>query len=257
MAQKSKTTLWDSYFEEAVPKKVIEDQQKKILHALMYNPIMTFNTLWNKEGRSNRFAYHLKKLETEGMVEKTASGYSLTHQGKEYVAYMETETGKEWKFPVMAVIPVIIDEKKGKILMVERRKEPFRGYWGFHGGKLKFSQYLLECAQESLKEETGLTCNLELKGLFSSKTYNNNGLSYSHQLFIVTGTNPRGKLLKKSRKGLNKWIKRGEVEKLKILPNIPLLIKIALSKRFRWIEADRFQENDVFKRVVIKKDAIL
>ena len=43
----------------------------------------------------------------------------------------------------------------GRVLLVRRAIEPFYGYWGFHGGKLKFNQYLLECAQQEILEETG------------------------------------------------------------------------------------------------------
>ena len=109
---------------------------------------------------------------------------------------------------------------------------------------------------ESIKKETGLTCDLELKGLFSAKTYIDDDFSYGHQLFIVKASNPQGELINKTEKGENKWVKREDIQKLKILPNIPHLIKIIQSKHFRWIEADRFQEEDNFT-IDIKNDIVL
>lgn len=247
--------LWKETVEKKEPP--VQNIQHRILSKLMYNPLLTFNKLWNKEGESNKFAYHLKKLEKEGLVRKAEKGYQLTAKGKKYVTYMEGKTGEVWKFPVIVVTTVILDEKNNKILMLERGKEPFRGYWGIHGGKLKFSQYILECAKESILEETGLTCDVKLKGLFSSKTFDGKELAYNHQLFIVKATNPKGKLLKQTNKGRNRWVNRKDIKKLRILPNIPLLISIAMSKRFRWIEADRFQENEMFKGMDVKTNQMI
>lgn len=234
----------------------IENNQQKILQRLMYKPVMTFNELWDKEGRSNKFAYHLKTLEKKGLVEKRDDGYyQLTHEGKQKVAYIENETGKEAKFPLLVVATVIIDETSNKILMFKRTKEPFYGYWGFQGGKLTFSDYILECAQKEIKQETGFECDIELKGLFSAKTFNNDKLSFNHQLFVVKGTNPRGQLLEKTREGENKWMTREEINSIKTLPNIPLLIDIAFSKNFRWIEADRIQKDGIFVDMNVRKDS--
>ena len=141
--------------------------------------------------------------------------------------------------------------------MMKRTKEPFFGYWGFIGGKIKFDQYVLECASEELKEETGLEADLELKGLLSCKTYNNDSLSYNHQMLIVKAANPKGKLIEKTREGFNKWFKISEVKDLKIFPNIPYGIEIALNPSFKWVEADRFQKDDKFVDIKILKNKVL
>ncbi len=234
----------------------IQNIEKRILITLCYQPKRTFNELWKKLGPSNKFAYHLKVLEKKSLVEKANDGkYILTLKGKKHVAYVEQKSGEHCEFPVVAVITVIM--KDNKYLMTHRTKEPFYGYWGLHGGKLRSTNYILEQANESIKTETGLTCDVALKGLFSSKTYVNNQFSYHHQLFIVKATNPKWTLLKETKKGLNKWVSSEELKKLNTLPNIPHLIKIATGKRFRWIEADRFQENGVFVRMDVKKDILL
>jgi hypothetical protein len=86
---------------------------------------------------------------------------------------------------------------------------------------------------------SGLDCEFELKGLFSSKSYAEGKFVFSHQLFVVKASNPQGELLEKTKKGENTWFAKEEVESLKILPNIPHLIKIANSDTFSWVEADR------------------
>jgi 8-oxo-dGTP pyrophosphatase MutT (NUDIX family) len=138
--------------------------------------------------------------------------------------------------------------------MMRRTKEPFYGYWGFHGGKIKFTQFILECAKQELKEETGLTCDLELKGLHSFKTFNNKELSYNHELFIVKATNPRGRLNKVTREGENAWFTFDEMMRLAMFPDTPLSLKTVQGKGFRHIEAERFQENDTFKKIKVVSD---
>ena len=232
----------------------IDSIPEKILISLMYRQGLTFNELWNKKGRSNKFAYHLKKLMDNGFVTKDDSGkYALTTKGKKRVAYLESLTGDRCELPIVAVIVVVT--KGRQVLLINRTKEPFYGYWGVHGGKLRSTNSILEQAKESLKNETGLECNLELKGLFSAKTFTED-LFYSHQLFIVKGTNPRGELIKKTKKGINQWVRKNEITKLRVLPNIPHLIKIIKGKRFRWIEAERFQKDNKFS-MNVKKDVVL
>lgn len=220
--------------------------RQEILRRLIHEQNVSFNKLWNKKGDSNKFAYHLKVLEEDGIIAKKAKGYQLTNEGKKLAAYTEGADGTESKFPVIAVLVVVFDKAEKKILMTKRLKEPFYGYWGFIGGKIKFTQYIIECAEQELLEETGLKCELELKGLFSSKTYHDNDLAFNHELFIIKGTNPKGKLINKNREGECEWIALEKVKTLNMFPNVPYSIKIAQSKKFRWIEADRFQKDGIF-----------
>ncbi len=236
----------------------IEHDQQRILKILMHNPLKTFNQLWDKEGRSNKFAYHLRVLEDRGLVEKTEAGpYQLTAKGKQHVTYLEGETGKKVKFPVLAVIPIVYDEKTKKFLMIHRKKEPFHGYLGFPGGKLNFSQYIFECAKEKLLQETGLECDFEFKGIFSSKTFENDTLAYNHQLFIIKATNPKGKLIPETREGKNIWLTREEALQQKILPNIPHLIDVIQCEGFKWVEADRLKKDGTFTDMNVLRDITL
>ena len=122
---------------------------------------------------------------------------------------------------------------------------------------MKFSQYVYECAEDEIKEETGLKCDLELKEIFSSKTYNNEKLSYNHQMLIVLCTNPRGELIEKTREGENVWVNEHEMSNLEMFPDIPSLLDIVKSDKFRWVEMNRTQENDKFIDKKILKDVEL
>ena len=230
----------------------MEAAKERIIRKLMHEPELTFNQLWDKQGPSNKFAYHLKVLEEEKIISKTDKGYSLTHLGKKQSAYIEGETGRKETAPLIGVISVVYHDNK--FLMIKRTKEPFYGYWAFHGGKLKFNQYILECAKEEIKEETGFECDVKLKGIFCSKTFSNDNLSYNHQMFIVKATNPQGNLITKTREGENKWFTVEEMQELKKFPNDSKIVEMVLSDGFTWVEADRFQENDEFKEMKILRE---
>lgn len=50
--------------------------------------------------------------------------------------------------------------RDGKVLLVERGKEPWKGKWSLPGGGLEFGETVREAAQRELSEETGVTADL-------------------------------------------------------------------------------------------------
>jgi len=51
---------------------------------------------------------------------------------------------------------VITDEADPKVLLIERKNDPFKGCWAFPGGFLDMDETAEQCALRELKEETGL-----------------------------------------------------------------------------------------------------
>jgi len=216
-----------------------------ILRTLMHKPGLSFNALWNKQDTSNKFAYHLKTLEKGGLIKKDQGAYFLTSKGKSESAFIDGESGKKSKAPLIGVIAVVVNDD-GKILLHKRQKEPFYGYWAMPAGKMKFEHTILESAKDEILEETGLTCDLELKGIFSAKTFQQNSLTYNHQMFIVKATNPKGNLIPSTREGNNEWFTFDEIKQLETIPNVVGHIEACMADSFRWTQVERQQENDQF-----------
>lgn len=63
-----------------------------------------------------------------------------------------------YKYPRPAVTAdcvVITREEELKVLLIQRRNEPFKGCWAFPGGFMDMDETTEQCAIRELKEETG------------------------------------------------------------------------------------------------------
>lgn len=57
--------------------------------------------------------------------------------------------------PILGVGAIIIDG--GRVLLVERDREPLRGYWSIPGGVLEVGEKLIDGVRRETLEETGLS----------------------------------------------------------------------------------------------------
>ncbi|MFT4313137.1 MAG: NUDIX domain-containing protein [Candidatus Woesearchaeota archaeon] len=223
--------------------------QQKILQKLLYTPQMTYNALWDKNIRSNSFAYHIKSLEESNLIQKVEGAYSLTLKGKSLVTYMNGSSGEMTKQPLSVVILGAMDNDK--ILLMKRTKEPFRDLWGLPGGKIEFSQFLSQTAHDELFEETGLTGNISFKGLVHIHTYDTDSLAFSHLLHIARVDNIKGTMKKEDKEGELAWFSLSEISQLEHIPDLPLLVEIITSTAFTIHEVNRYMEDGVCKRFEI------
>jgi len=71
-----------------------------------------------------------------------------------------------YKYPRPSVTTdaIVIDNSLSqvKILLVQRKKKPYKDLWAFPGGFMNMDETLEECAPRELKEETGID-NVQLK----------------------------------------------------------------------------------------------
>ncbi|MFT4250679.1 MAG: NUDIX domain-containing protein [Candidatus Woesearchaeota archaeon] len=220
--------------------------RKDILLKLIHSPRASFNELWDKQGESNAFAYHLSKLVDEGVVVKEDGLYSLSADGRSLVTEIEGDTGSKTRFPTPTVVIVARDDKN-RVLAQRRLKEPFFGYWGFPSGKLNFGWNPQQRAVRDLKEETGLVAeSVVLRCVEHVKTFEEEVLLHHHIMYIFEAFNCSGELVSKTHKASHEWLSVDEYLAKTRFPGNWLFDYVLGNNNFFVMECERFMKNGLF-----------
>lgn len=189
----------------------IHEAQTLILRELLFQPSAGYAELQKPTGLdSDHFNFHIKRLVEIGLVEKVDRGkYKLSRRGKEYANKLDTEKNTIERQPKISVILVIWkDESKKELLLQERLKNPYFGFWGYPTGKISWGETILQTAQRELKEETNLDGAFTYHGIYHehAKEAESDELLEDKIFLITETTNPTGKL--SDAEGChNEWVK--------------------------------------------------
>ncbi len=108
-----------------------------------------------------------------------------------------------------AALLVIVRDNDGEmeVLVQERLKQPFFGFWGRPTGKIRWGETIVEGAQRELLEETGLTADCEIKGIYHKidKQTESGELLEDKIFYAVLCTNTQGELIEAFEGGRNAW----------------------------------------------------
>jgi ADP-ribose pyrophosphatase YjhB (NUDIX family) len=219
----------------------IHEAQTSILRELLFLPAAGFAELQKPTGlTSDHFTFHISRLVELGMVERVARGkYRLTAKGKEYANRLDTDNNTVERQPKSAVLLAVLRERGGQIeyIFQERLKQPYFGFWGLPNGKIRWGETVLETAARELLEETGLTAEREICGLYHELVFNEAGEQLEDKLFfVVKCTNVRGDLIERFEGGRNKWMTEGEARRQpKIFNSFDEELQIARHEK-TWVE---------------------
>lgn len=177
----------------------IHTAQTAILRELLFAPSAGFADLQKPTGlTSDHFNFHISRLVELDFIEKVARGkYALSRKGKEYANRLDTEQSIIERQPKVSVILVIWrDRTKQEILIQERLKNPYFGYWGYPTGKIGWGETVLETAQRELMEETGMHGKFSYHGIYHEHAKDaDTGELLEDKLFLITETiAPTGEL---------------------------------------------------------------
>lgn len=216
------------------------DAQMAILRYLLLSPGAGFAELQKStELTSDHFNFHIKKLVTEGYVEKNdSSHYVLSRSGKEYANRMDTDDNVIEKQPKISVA-LIVEDGNGRILAQERLKQPYYGFWGRPTGKIRWGETMAEAGARELMEETGLTADLRVGGFYHKMDYDKEtGDLLEDKIFVlVHGTNPQGELIVEGEGCRNEWLSPEEFKKKeKSFQSVDIITRIATSEPMNFLE---------------------
>ncbi|MFI5212352.1 MAG: NUDIX domain-containing protein [Candidatus Saccharimonadales bacterium] len=186
--------------------------QITVLRHLLFTPSASFAEIQKTtDMTSDHFNFHIKKLVDEGYVEKAGIRYSLSGKGKEYANRMDTDENEIEKQPKVSVALTLErcnDKGEREFLFQQRLKNPYFGFWGRVGGKVRWGESIIEAADRELFEETKLTAKFQYKLMYHKRNFNRSSKELlEDKIFLcVYATEYEGELMERFEGGYNKWM---------------------------------------------------
>lgn len=188
--------------------KTIHQTQVDILKELLFVPEASFSELQKIAGlSSDHFKFHSNKLLNDGYIERRNGKYILTPSGKEYANKLDTDSNTIERQPKSAVIIVLFNDKE-QVLVQERLKHPYYGFWGYPGGKIRWGETIMQAAARELREETALAGELAYRGVYHERAISaeTEELLEDKIFHVVGGRLKSGKLKGLFEGGRNAWL---------------------------------------------------
>ncbi|HIG94620.1 MAG: ADP-ribose diphosphatase [archaeon GW2011_AR13] len=157
--------------------------EEKILSAFLYNKKLKFSEIEKSvKTRSNKLAYHIKKLENQGILIKEKEFYSLSEFAQKIIPYLSS------KQSALPVILIAIKEKE-KVFLIKRKKRPFLDKLSLPGGRLLVGEEISDSVKRIMKEKFSINAKLsKINSVSLEHTIKNKKKIHSFLLIFVTAT---------------------------------------------------------------------
>jgi len=128
--------------------------ERKILNLFLKNHRLKFNEIEkNLDIRSNKLAYHLKKLVEKGVLLKEGESYSLSETSEYIIPYLSEKNN------VLSIILIKIGNKK-EVFLYKREKRPFKDFLSLPGGRLLIGESINSAVKRIMQTKHEISANL-------------------------------------------------------------------------------------------------
>ena len=157
--------------------------EEKILSAFLYSKKLKFSEIEKfVKTRSNKLAYHLKKLENQGILIKEKEFYYLSEFAQKIIPYLSS------KQSALPVILIAIKEKE-KVFLIKRKKRPFLDKLSLPGGRLLVGEEISDSVKRIMKEKFSINAKFsKINSVSLEHTIKNKKKIHSFLLIFVTAT---------------------------------------------------------------------
>lgn len=145
---------------------------------MKFNDILRFT-----EMSSNKLSYQLNLMRESDFIINEDGFYSLSINAQKLIPYFSQIFKKE-----VGVLPVVLGivRKDDKILLIQRKKMPYKGYWGLFGGKQICGETIPQTIEREVLEESGLEAKFTKANGVVYERLIENGTSKHSFLFVIT-----------------------------------------------------------------------
>ena len=189
--------------------------QAAILRRLSASEPLRFAELNTDNVPSDQFSYHLRQLIKLGFIKKTPDNYyQLSNRGKSrcHLLYPNKNGFIEQGFLATRIVLPKVEQGKTYFLVQERQLVPYKHTYGTPGNKIYFGEDVEAAAVRTMEEQTGLTCDMTLRGIRHLKDEYEGVCMQDKYFFIFLASKPRGSLITFGRSGENVWMTYDEIK---------------------------------------------
>lgn len=190
--------------------------------------------------RSNMVSYHLEKMQEEGLLEKKDEYYYLTKKAERYLPIIPHITGKELS-PLPIILIAVIH--KNKVLLIRRKKRPYKDYWSLIGGKMQLEENFKDAALRVIHKKTRLDADFKgLSGVLLERVKGDDLIKHGFILFFGKAV-VKDSDLKFSQYGELKWFDLKDIDDAGLIPSDLWLIQNKLNSEADVVSAEMSEKN--------------
>ena len=204
------------------------EERMRIFKVLCEHKRLTFNALARSVVlRSNKLSYQLKLMLERGFLVHEQEEYSLSLEAERLIPYFSQIFKKE-----VGVLPVILGivRNQEKILLIQRKKLPYKGYWSIFGGKQINGETIPQTIEREILEEAHLPAHFaKYNGILYERLGEKQGdtARFKHSfLFIVTTLIAATFEIREGNEGMVSWFDFEDVlqGKVRIIPSDQVIL---------------------------------
>lgn len=157
--------------------------EQEILSLFLFHNKLKFNEIQKQsKTRSNKLAYHLKKLINKGILIKQKDFYMTSETFEYLIPYISN------KKAVLPVILIFLGNKK-QAFLYKRDKKPYKNYLSLPGGRLLIQESIENAAKRIMKEKFDIQIKInKINSISLEQVKKNNKILHSFLLIFISAT---------------------------------------------------------------------